>query len=63
MRRSSCSSAGYITPRVATPIGPTDVDQVAAGIDVIRKRYGDEEIDTLCSEMGPAQILRGRVHV
>ncbi len=41
---------------------PADVDEVAAGIEVIRKRYGDEEIDTLFRQ-GPAQILRGRVHV
>lgn len=38
---------------------PADVEQVAAGMERIRKLYGDEEIDFLFNR-GPREILEGR---
>jgi protein-tyrosine phosphatase len=40
---------------------PADVETVAAGIDWVRQRYGDEEVQSLFSE-GPREILGGTCH-
>ncbi len=39
---------------------PADVDEVARGIELVRARYGDDEVTFLLRE-GPLQILEGRV--
>lgn len=39
---------------------PEDLTQVAAGIEVVRERFGEDEVRFLFSE-GPRQILEGRV--
>lgn len=41
---------------------PQDIDQVAAGMELIRQRWGEDEVEFLFAE-GPRQILEGRVAV